>query len=259
MAFANTCQVANPQRLSLFNVASAPQRSTMGLERIVSALSVPLFGKCVVVERDHPEMEGIYRLRYQVYIKELKKNLPWADHERRHLVDPEDRNGVHFAVTRFGRVVGCARVHFGAEIAQEILAVSALADFERQDGHRGDYVSRLMIARSIRGKGAAFAIMLKMIQCAVARGHDHAVFHCNAKLVSFYQRLGFRICGAPFETAHSGVQTPMAVIWGDSEHLTAIGSPLARPLRCYRLHAGRVHELRAALFDHAPQTLGMAS
>ncbi|MBM3466201.1 MAG: hypothetical protein FJX76_29290 [Armatimonadetes bacterium] len=36
------------------------------------------------------EREAIYRFRYDVYVAELGKAMPHADHERRTVRDPED-------------------------------------------------------------------------------------------------------------------------------------------------------------------------
>jgi len=214
----------------------------------VRRLAAGLRTQCRFVTVGSPQMEDIYRLRYDIYIKELKKSLPWADHQGRRLVDPDDRDAIHFVATRGTRIIGCVRAHVGSAMPQNILDAMGLSGFVQADGGRCAYVSRLMLERTARGRGAALKMMSTMAEFAATHGIDHVLFHCNAKLVHFYQRLGFQICGEPFGMAHSAMQTPMAVVWGDAEYLASVGSPLASHFRRYRLGAARLGELRAALF-----------
>jgi predicted GNAT family N-acyltransferase len=211
--------------------------------RIVTSVA---FGKCLIVD-DPSELEEIYRLRYRIYIEELKRHFPWADHERRLLSEPEDSGAVHFVVRRFGRpAIGCVRLHVGAAMPQKILNAMQVASFVQSDGYRGGYVSRLMLERSARGKGAAISMMLKMVEYGAASGCDYGLFHCNAKLVPYYERLGFRRCGAPFQWEHTETQTPMVFIRADKDYLMSVGSPFAVLLRHIRLPEHRVSQLRSA-------------
>src|ERR1700678_184693 len=94
-------------------------RSTSHVQQFVARM---VSGRCSIVESDS-QMETILALRYRIYIQELKKNLPWADHENGRLPDPYDTEGAtHFVVSRKGgQLVGCVRLHLGTSIPADML------------------------------------------------------------------------------------------------------------------------------------------
>jgi len=62
------------------------------------------------------EREDVFRFRYSVYVEELGRYRGIADHRGRRLVEPEDDHSVIYGVRDDGgRVVGTARVTFGAD------------------------------------------------------------------------------------------------------------------------------------------------
>ncbi len=174
------------------------------------------------------DIEEIYAFRYGIYIQELQKDLPWADHERRLLPDPYDCGATHIAVRRRGdRVVGCVRLHFGRDIPSDFLEAMQVTDFVRRDSQRCCYASKFMVERELRGHGVALLMIRAMIDFGISAGVEYALFHCNPKLVRLYEKLGFRLFGKSFEMAHVGMQIPMIFILGDANHCEKVGSPLA--------------------------------
>jgi predicted GNAT family N-acyltransferase len=222
-----------------------PSRAAEGIQRVLSRL-LPLAARCSIV-CGTAEMEKVYALRYRIYIQELRKALPWADHERKHLTDPHDRSAVHFMVRKLGgEVIGCSRLHFGTSIPEEFLDAMKVRHLVEQDGHRCAYVSKLMVERSLRGKGASLLMMRKMIEHGVAAGADYAVFHCNPKLCRLYERYGFRRFGQTFEMQHVGTQVCMVNILADADHFSRVNSPLADFVRQYRTSLDRLQTLRSS-------------
>jgi predicted GNAT family N-acyltransferase len=190
-------------------------------------------------------MEKLYKLRYRIYIEELKKALPWADHEQKRLTDPYDVNAAHFMVSQpGGEAVGCARVHIGSTIPKELIAAMQLPEVVERELHRCAYVSKLMVERSLRGSGASLLLMTKMLEYGVARGAQYAVFHCNPRLCRLYERYGFQKFGQPFEMAHVGTQVCMINLFGDADHFTNVRSPLAEFVKRFRLSEERIEALR---------------
>lgn len=191
----------------------------------------------------------MYKLRYRIYIEELKKNLPWADHGKKHLPDPHDCGAAHFAVSRLGgQPVGCARLHLGTSIPAELLEAMQVKEFVERDGYRCGYVSKLMVDRSLRGKGASLLMMMRMIEYGAASGGQYALFHCNPKLCRLYERYGFRRFGEPFDMAHVGTQICMVNLFGDADHFARVQSPLADFVGPFRLPEERLRTLRQTFF-----------
>jgi predicted GNAT family N-acyltransferase len=222
-----------------------PPRLRRGTSQVQQLFSRAVAGRCSIVETDL-QMEKMLALRYRIYIQELKKALPWADHEGGRLPDPHDtKAATHFMVSRLGgQLVGCARLHLGTSIPEEILDAMQIADFVRRDNYRCGYVSKLMVERSLRGKGASVLMMMRMIEHGAAAGGQYALFHCNPKLVRLYEKFGFQRFGHPFEQPHVGAQVPMINLFGDADHFAQVGSPLADFVRRFRLSQDRLHFLR---------------
>lgn len=90
-----------------------PSRVRWGTCHVQHFLSRVVAGRCSIVETE-AQMEKMFTLRYKIYIQELKKNLPWADHHGKRLPDPLDPDAPHFVVNRLGgQLVGCGRLHLG--------------------------------------------------------------------------------------------------------------------------------------------------
>lgn len=221
-------------------------RSTSHVQQFVARM---VSDRCSIVESDS-QMETMLALRYRIYIQELKKNLPWADHENGRLPDPYDTEGAtHFVVSRKGgQLVGCVRLHLGTSIPTDMLEAMQIANFVNRDNHRCGYVSKLMVERSLRGKGASVLMMMRMIEHGAAAGGQYALFHCNPKLVGLYEKFGFRRFGKPFEMPYVGPQISMINLFGDCDHFDKVGSPLADFVRRFRLPDDRLHFLRESFF-----------
>ena len=65
-------------------------------------------------ESEH-DREEVFRFRYTVYVEELGRYRRIADHQGRRLVEPEDAHSVIYGARADGRVVGTARLTFGAD------------------------------------------------------------------------------------------------------------------------------------------------
>jgi predicted GNAT family N-acyltransferase len=232
----------------IINDRRQPRRVRWGTSHVQRFLSRVVSGRCSIVETE-AQMEKMFELRYRIYIQELKKNLPSADHERTRLPDPLDPGAAHFVVNRLsGQLVGCVRLHLGTAIPAQMLQAMQIADFVTRDNHRCGYVSKLMVERSLRGKGASVLMMMRMIEYGAAAGGQYALFHCNPKLVNLYERFGFRRFGQPFELPYVGTQVSMINLFGDSDHFANVGSPLACFVRRFRLPDDRLHFLRESFF-----------
>ena len=203
-----------------------------------------MIGQCFTIDNEE-ELEALYRFRYRIYIEELGKKLPTADHDGKRLLDPDDSTAIHFIVgRRTTQPLACVRLHLGEQMPNGTLKEMGVIEPVGADGYRGGFVSKLMVERSLRGRGAALVLMLNMMLQGARSGGHYALFHCSPKLVALYERYGFQRIGVPFEAEHVGVQIPMISLYGDYEHYRAIGSPLAPYLKAYRFHSSRLDELK---------------
>lgn len=65
------------------------------------------------------------------------------------------------------------------------------------DGHIG----RVAVLAEWRGKGVGDAIMRRLMDLARSRGMTQVELSAQTHAIGFYERLGFRIVGAPFQEA----------------------------------------------------------
>lgn len=182
---------------------------------------------------DSPEQrEAIYALRYAIYVEEMGKSPPAADHKRRWIRDALDDTGQLYAVHDVhGVVVGTLRINRLADLAdpEALLAPLPITPLlERFPLEAITHTSRLMLQPAWRG-GATLGMLFN-------RGYGDAaeagvrVDLCNAKpgLVELYEQLGYRRFCPGIELPGVGYQVPMLLALQDREHLCRIRSPLSR-------------------------------
>ena len=198
------------------------------------------------------ELDELERFRYRIYIEELGKSLPGADHARHRLGDADDASAFHFiAHSDGGDVVGCVRLHMAPDIPANCIAQLGLARFAAAHDRAFGYVSKLMIQRDLRGLGIAQELMRHMVRF----GHsapffgETAFFHCHPRLVPTYERVGFRRFGRIFRDPHVGRQVPMHIVGGDVAHFERCRSSLLRTAREFRIDDVR----KARLFALIPR------
>src|SRR5262249_61959492 len=61
------------------------------------------------------EKLAVYRLRYDIYVEEMGRYRGAADHDRRLLVEPEDRTARIFYAAPEGEVVATSRLSWGGD------------------------------------------------------------------------------------------------------------------------------------------------
>jgi hypothetical protein len=166
----------------------------------------------------------LQRFRYQIYIEELGKQLPWADHNRRLLAGPEDATALHFCATLFGSIVGCVRLHVSPNIPSRVTADLGLQSFFSEYSLPTGYISQLMIKPGLRGKGGALKLLAHLYVFGRSTGGVLCFNHCDPRLVRYYERMGLHKFGRPFIDPNIGKQIPMVQILEDEDHYRQKGS-----------------------------------
>ncbi len=189
-------------------------------------------------------LEGVYRLRYDVYIRELGKGfLPVVDHDRGWVRDPEDEqdNVYVFYTGPQDAMTGTLRVQVWEPgcVPQDVFERFSLHLFPGIERYRVSEVARLVIRSEHRGGS-----VLSSLACAafehVASRHDVFVcfLYCSPGLLHPFARFGFRPYPALVIPNEDGIRVPMFMVASDLAHLQELGSPLALLLGRH-LAAGR--------------------
>lgn len=194
--------------------------------------------------------EAVYRFRYEVYVREMRRLEPLACHRRGRLTDPLDQTALVLAATdpASGRTVGTIRSNLlrdgGTCHYEELYGLGGLSPAERQ---ATSITTRLMVTAEHRG--GALAVQLAMAAYALGgvRGIEADYIDCNEPLVPFFTRLGYRRVRRITHPQYGNVTVMMLAIT-DTSHLATVRSPL---LRVRQAQLGQQHPMP---IPHAPAT-----
>ncbi len=178
------------------------------------------------------EREAIYRLRYKVYVEELKKGfLRDIDHERRWVKDPEDeREGVALFYTgSVEDMTGTMRIQIWepGQAPEEIRKRFSLHLFPGIEAHTISEPARLIVRRTLRGKLILPSLARACYEYVCARPDTYFAFlYCAPGLIRAYSRLGFRPYAGNVIPNEDGIRLPMVMIVSDLDYFREVGSPL---------------------------------
>ncbi len=180
------------------------------------------------------DREEIFRFRYRVYVEELKKPLPFADHEKRIYTDELDEHARILVAydENAGTIVGTVRTLFGAEFAfppslldrmQMAPLVEALG--EDKISHSGVF----MVDPAHRGLTIASQLVAHMFQLGLNIGASVDVCVAELALVRPYYQLGYRPYAAPIRPyPTAGLRVPLVWTGRDRAYMASVGSPFAQ-------------------------------
>ena len=187
----------------------------------------------VSLARTSTQREAVYRLRYDVYMRELRKGfLSDVDHEHAWIRDPEDeQEGVSIFYTGTEEAMtGSLRLQVWdpGQIPEDVFQRFSLHLFPGIDAYKVSEAARLIVRPDMRGGRILASLALAAFEHGAA---NHDVFvcflYCSPGLVRAYMRLGFRPYPGYVIPNEDGIRLPMFMVAADLEHLKAIGSPLA--------------------------------
>jgi len=182
---------------------------------------------------DSPEQrEAIYALRYAIYVEEMGKSPPAADHQRRWIRDGLDPSARLYAVhNEAGGLVGTLRLNRLSDLSDplrelEPLPIASL--LERFPPEAISYTSRLMLLPAWRGGAALGMLFNRCYGDAAEAGIRVDLCHAKPGLVELYEQLGYRRFCPGLDLVGVGYQVPMLLALHDREHLRHSRSPLLR-------------------------------
>jgi hypothetical protein len=191
------------------------------------------------------EKEGIYRLRYRVYIEELDKGfLPNVDHDNKLIKDPEDDNpdmGLFYTGDP-GNPTGTIRVdtYRPGGVPEDVAKRFSLHLFPWLADQTIAEAGRLIISPDHRGVFILPSLARKLYEwCVVEKGIDHAFLYCAPGLAKAYERIGFRAYAGDLVFNSDGVRVPMISIGSDLAFYKKVKSPLAPLVKQHYGHGKR--------------------
>ena len=182
----------------------------------------------VIIATTEAEKEEIYRLRYEVYIEEMKgaRRHTEADVAERRFRDELDDHSVQFYVRQDGKILGCVRLSLRRDGPWECEDRFELEKFAPAYPIQLTMASRFAVHQAARG-----SVVMMQLCCALAefmQKHEQrfCFLDCHPKLLPLYSRLGFRIYKPGFKHPKYTYVIPMVMVFGDLEYFERVNSPL---------------------------------
>ena len=189
-------------------------------------------GTTILLAVSEAERQEVYRFRYAVYVEEMGKSPPDANHERRVLMDRFDATAsLYLLRDGEGALVGTLRInHLAAlESAQEALRPIPLEPLLEQASLKNlSYTSRLMLRADWRGGSSLALLCNRIFADSFEEGIRFDLCHAHPGLIELYEQLGYRRFCAGITLPGVGYQVPMLLALRDRAHLRRCRSPLMR-------------------------------
>jgi predicted GNAT family N-acyltransferase len=180
------------------------------------------------------DLHRIFKLRYAVYVDEMSKPYPTADHERRELSDADDRGSMHlYATDQDGEVLAALRIYYGLPSPAHVDVFDHLAHRLRSD-RPFHCVSRFVIAPQARDLRIATSLAKAAYACARTLGVHYSYIHCNPRLMLLWTRFGYEAYRPFVFDPVVGCQVPMLLRAADEDRLAEVKSPFLHLARAFR-------------------------
>jgi len=211
------------------------------------------FGNVTIV-KDQEEREAIYRFRYQIYVEELKRDYPEADHKRKWLRDDDDEkdDAVNFYTGTLDNITGAMRLLLWppGKIPENYFRLFSMKTFPGIENLTTSELGRLMIRPDQRGNAIFPSLMCAMYEHLVTWNAQLCFLYCVPGLVKHYRKsIGARPYSAPLIQAGSSTGIPMVVIVSDSNYFRRTGALFIEMSEKY-FDSGQTPKLDMSAFRH---------
>jgi predicted GNAT family N-acyltransferase len=177
------------------------------------------------------ERRAVEELRYRVYVQEMGKPYPEADHVAQRLSDPLDDGSLILGAFDGGTLVGTVRSTTGEHPRLSECYGAGLQLDEWSDVPPRSLLicSRLVVEpRMRRTQRASLALMCATYYFGRENGITVCLCSTIEPLVTYFERFGFRRYGVPFLDAGADrLQLPLGLLVEDADYIAAIKSPFA--------------------------------
>jgi len=185
----------------------------------------------VLEARTEKDREQVYRHRYEVYSKHLKKNIDTMDHARSRLIAPEDTwpETRLFYVQDDHNVRASARFITGSEriCREEAFKIFELERFWAFPMSSMWFVQDLVASPGPWESLKIASMLLHTYRYARSNGGLFGFCLSDIERVPHYKRLGFRLFSTNFQSPVKGLNIPMVLVGPDVRYLEQIDSPFA--------------------------------
>lgn len=170
---------------------------------------------------------AVYRFRYDVYVTEMNRVQEYADHGTRTIAEPFDEHGNLFAAFSGDTVIGTIRVNYASRGAGYYRALYEMDAFAPYFPDRTCFTTKLMVSAAHRSSTLGLRLCKAGYVKAIRDGMVFDFMDCNAPLVPFFQRMGYRQLVPDIVHHEYGRVHPMVCALHDLGYLREVGSAFA--------------------------------
>ena len=199
--------------------------------------TLPTRPQPVYIATTPAEREGIYRLRYRIYVDEQHdEHMAHVDHARgmlRSALD-EDPQTLLFFIGPADAPLGTLRVRhlMPGALPDDLQSTYSMALFEDLHTRTVCEVGYLMVVPAMRQTAAMIGLTLGAVEHMIAiHGVEVMFANCAPGLLATYRRMGLRPYGGRLIASSRGLQIPLIALSGDLAHLRRVDSPWFPALR----------------------------
>lgn len=186
----------------------------------------------VAVANDVWEREAIYKLRYNVYVREMSK--PIAKSKKHILSDPLDMQSLLLYVSTNHEIIATVRITignaqiYGPELAKVFALDKCAALVDEGTNQEFALTTKLAVKMEYRNSSACYLLLAETYRILTERGINFWFGGCNPYLIPLYERMGFRQFTKNFTDPGYGLLVPIIILVEDTDHFRAVRSPLYR-------------------------------
>lgn len=172
------------------------------------------------------ERHAVERLRYDVYVRELGYDQPYADHRAHTLPEPLDATSVVFgAFNSTGAAVATLRVTHAVNAEEEYGDLFGWNSLPPSSRREHAMASKLIVVPELRGGSLALRIIRTAAEHLMSEGIRFCHLETYDHLVPLYSRLGFLTLGRRWHAPYGEV-SHLRIDFTDIELSRALRSPL---------------------------------
>ena len=170
------------------------------------------------------ELQAVHRLRYEIYVEEMGRPQPHADHQNRRITDDLDAHGHTLGIEADGELAGTLRLNLMVDGIGKYEDLYRLGDLPHSERKPHMIVTALMLRASVRATGAMGMLFRAVYAHARTLGAEICWIDCNPPIVPLFEHYGFK----PITTLPHplfGHVHLMRLDLLDRAHLAAVRSP----------------------------------
>lgn len=172
------------------------------------------------------ELERIYRFRYEIYVREMNRNIKDVDHATSKVQDSLDDWAYNLYAVQDRQIVGAARINFSDDGEFPYSDLYQTKKFEKHFRGIISLGTKVMVSAEKRGSKVFSCLLKGMYTLVTQKGSRATVLDCNAPLDRIYEKVGFRKYLESYNHPEYGNVMGMIIDHFDRDHFVQVNSPL---------------------------------